>query len=152
MRSYTDEVREEIISKIKRIIEGEAISLGIPENKMPTLKLRDQYTPALYNTPDFVDEVVGYIEKSIGKENIFESSAVMGGEDFGRYGRVEPKIPTFLFWLGASELEVWEKSVRGEFDLPGIHSPFFAPDPIPTLSTGIKVMTAAAIGVFNDRK
>ena len=152
MRSYTDEVREEIISKIKRIIEGEAISLGIPENKMPTLKLRDQYTPALYNTPDFVDDVVGYIEKSIGKENIFESSAVMGGEDFGRYGRVEPKIPTFLFWLGASKLEVWEKSVRGEIDLPGIQSPFFAPDPIPTLSTGIKVMTAAAIGVFNDNK
>jgi hippurate hydrolase len=30
----------------------------------------------------------------------------MGGEDFGRYGRVEPKIPTFLFWLGASKLEV----------------------------------------------
>jgi hippurate hydrolase len=76
----------------------------------------------------------------------------MGGEDFGRYGRVEPKIPTFLFWLGASKLEVWEKSIKGEIDLPGIHSPFFAPDPIPTLSTGIKVMTAAAIGVFNDNK
>ena len=152
MRSYTDNVREEIISKIKRIIEGEAISLGIPKEKMPTLKLRDQYTPALYNTPEFVDQVVTNIEKSIGKENIFESKAVMGGEDFGRYGRVEPKIPTFLFWLGASPVEVWEKSIRGEIDLPGIHSPFFAPDPLPTLKTGIKAMTAAAIGVFNDNK
>ena len=152
MRSYTDNVREEIISKIKRIIEGEAISLGIPKEKMPTLKLRDQYTPALYNTPEFVDQVVTNIEKSIGQENIFESKAVMGGEDFGRYGRVEPKIPTFLFWLGASPVEVWEKSIRGEIDLPGIHSPFFSPDPIPTLKTGIKSMTAAAIGVFNDNK
>ena len=152
MRSYTDNVREEIISKIKRIIEGEAISLGIPKEKMPTLKLRDQYTPALYNTPEFVDQVVKNIKKSIGQENIFESKAVMGGEDFGRYGRVEPKIPTFLFWLGASPVEVWEKSIRGEIDLPGIHSPFFAPDPLPTLKTGIKSMTAAAIGVFNDNK
>ena len=119
---------------------------------MPTLKLRDQYTPALYITPEFVDQGVTNIEKSIGKENIFESKAVMGGEDFGRYGRVEPKIPTFLFWLGASPVEVWEKSIRGEIDLPGIHSPFFAPDPLPTLKTGIKSVTAAAIGVFNDNK
>ena len=69
---------------------------------MPTLKLRDQYTPALYNTPEFVDQVVKNIKKSIGQENVFESKAVMGGEDFGRYGRVEPKIPTFLLAWGKS--------------------------------------------------
>ena len=152
LRSYTDKVRDEIISKIKRIIIGEAVSFGIPENKMPTLKLRDEYTPALYNTPDFAENIVGFIGAAIGEDNIFESEPVMGGEDFGRYGRIEPKIPTFLFWLGASSKEIWEESLAGNIDLPGIHSPYFAPDPKPTLKTGINAMTAAAIGVFNGNK
>ena len=152
LRSYTDKVRDEIISKIKRIIIGEAVSFGIPENKMPILKLRDEYTPALYNTPDFAENIVRFIGAAIGEDNIFESEPVMGGEDFGRYGRVEPKIPTFLFWLGASSKEIWEESIAGNIDLPGIHSPYFAPDPKPTLKTGINAMTAAAMGVFNGNK
>ena len=152
LRSYTDKVRDQIISKIKRIIIGEAVSFGMPENKMPILKLRDEYTPALYNTPDFAENIVRFIGAAIGEDNIFESEPVMGGEDFGRYGRVEPKIPTFLFWLGASSKEIWEESIAGNIDLPGIHSPYFAPDPKPTLKTGINAMTAAAMGVFNGNK
>ncbi len=150
LRSYTDEVREKIISKIKRIIRGEAISMGISEDKMPTLKLRDEYTPALYNTPEFVDIVIKHIKDSIGENNVFEVPPVMGGEDFGRFGRVEPKIPTFLFWIGGPSLLDWEKSEKGEISIPGNHSPLFAPDPEPTLKTGVSAMTAAAIGVFNE--
>jgi hippurate hydrolase len=150
LRSYTDEVREKIISKIKRIIRGEAISMGIPEDKMPTLKLRDEFTPALYNTPEFVDIVIKHIKNSIGENNVFETPPVMGGEDFGRFGRVEPKIPTFLFWIGGPSLLDWEKSEKGEIYIPGNHSPLFAPDPEPTLKTGVSAMTAAAIGVFNE--
>ncbi|MEE3294910.1 MAG: amidohydrolase [Pseudomonadota bacterium] len=150
LRSYTDEVREKIISKIKRIIRGEAISMGIPEDKMPTLKLRDEYTPALYNTPEFVEIVIKHIKNSIGENNVFETPPVMGGEDFGRFGRVEPKIPTFLFWIGGPSLLDWEKSEKGEISIPGNHSPLFAPDPEPTLKTGVSAMTAAAIGVFNE--
>ncbi|SUZ74474.1 uncharacterized protein METZ01_LOCUS27328 [marine metagenome] len=150
LRSYTDEVREKIISKIERIIRGEAISMGISEDKMPTLKLRDEYTPALYNTPEFVDIVIKHIKDSIGENNVFEVPPVMGGEDFGRFGRVEPKIPTFLFWIGGPSLLDWEKSEKGEISIPGNHSPLFAPDPEPTLKTGVSAMTAAAIGVFNE--
>ena len=150
LRSYTDEVREKIISKIKRIIRGEAISMGIPEDKMPTLKLRDEFTPALYNTPEFVDIVIKHIKNSIGENNVFETPPVMGGEDFGRFGRVEPKIPTFLFWIGGPSLLDWEKSEKGEISIPGNHSPLFAPDPEPTVKTGVSAMTAAAIGVFNE--
>ena len=150
LRSYTDEVREKIISKIKRIIRGEAISMGIPEDKMPTLKLRDEFTPALYNTPEFVEIVIKHIKNSIGENNVFETPPVMGGEDFGRFGRVEPKIPTFLFWIGGPSLLDWEKSEKGEISIPGNHSPLFAPDPEPTLKTGVSAMTAAAIGVFNE--
>ena len=74
LRSYTDKVRDEIISKIKRIIIGEAVSFGIPEDKMPILKLRDEYTPALYNTPDFAENIVRFIGAAIGEDNILSPS------------------------------------------------------------------------------
>ena len=150
LRSYTDDVREDIISKIERIIKGEAISMGMPEDRMPTLKLRDEFTPALYNTPEFVDIVVKHIKNAIGENNVFEAPPVMGGEDFGRFGRVEPKIPTFLFWIGGPSLSDWEKFEKGEITIPTNHSPLFAPDPVPTLKTGVAAMTSAAIGIFNE--
>jgi hippurate hydrolase len=150
LRSYTDEVREKTIEKIKRIIDGQARSAGMPNDKFPSLTIREQFTPALYNNPEFSMRVVNYIENAIGSDNVFEVPAVMGGEDFGRFGRVEPKIPSFLFWLGGTAELEWQRAAKGEISLPSNHSPFFAPDPIPTLQTGVKAMTAAALGVLKN--
>tara|TARA_B100001146_G_scaffold136881_1_gene120019 strand:- start:3142 stop:4431 length:1290 start_codon:yes stop_codon:yes gene_type:complete len=150
LRSYTDEVREKTIEKIKRIIDGQARSAGMPNDKFPSLTIREQFTPALYNNPEFSMRVVNYIKNAIGSDNVFEVPAVMGGEDFGRFGRVEPKIPSFLFWLGGTPESEWKRAVKGEISLPSNHSPFFAPDPIPTLQTGVKAMTAAALGVLKN--
>jgi hippurate hydrolase len=37
---------------------------------------------------------------------------VMGGEDFGEYGRTEHKIPIAMIWLGAVKPERYEQSMR----------------------------------------
>ena len=55
----------------------------------------------------------------------------MGGEDFGMFGRVEPIIPTALFWLGAVNNEVYEKAKRDDLTLPSLHSDLFLPDADP---------------------
>ena len=72
----------------------------------------------------------------------------MGGEDFGRFGKQDPKIPSFLFWLGGTSKEDWKKFKRGDINLPSNHSPFFAPVPEPTLTTGVRAMTSSAIGLL----
>ena len=110
LRSYTDEVRNKTISSIKRISRGIAQSAGLPEELYPEISLKDEYTPALYNNPEFTDTVKSIAETAIGKENVVKSTPVMGGEDFGMYGRVEPKIPSVLFWLGAVNKKVYDKS------------------------------------------
>ena len=148
MRSYSDEVRKKTIKNIKRIVKGQALAAGLPEDKMPTVILKDEHTPALYNDPDFSNKVLDFIRDEIGSENVFEVPAVMGGEDFGRFGRQEPRIPSFLFWLGGVEKEDWVKYKKGEISLASNHSPFFAPDPKPTLSTGVRAMTSSAIGLL----
>jgi len=148
LRSYSDEVRDQTIQSIKRIVRGQAIAAGLPDDKMPKVILKDEYTPALYNDPDFSSKVLGFIEDEIGSENVYEVPAVMGGEDFGRFGKQDPKIPSLLFWLGGTSKEDWKKFKRGDINLPSNHSPFFAPVPEPTLTTGVRAMTSSAIGLL----
>ncbi len=152
LRSYSDDIRNKTISNINRIVRGQAIAAGLPNDKMPTVILKDEHTPALYNDPDFSNKVLDFIRNEIGPENVHEIPAVMGGEDFGRFGRQEPKIPSFLFWLGGVSKDDWERYQKGEITLASNHSPFFAPIPQPTLSTGVSAITSSAIGLLQNKK
>ncbi len=150
LRSYTDEVRNATISSIKRIVRGAAIAAGFPEELYPTVTLKDEYTPAVFNNPQLVEKLKVSFENSLGKDNVKKVSPVMGGEDFGMFGRVEPIIPTALFWLGAVNKNIYEKAIREDIVLPSLHSDLFLPDAEPTLETGVKAMTGAALDLFNE--
>ena len=149
LRSYTDEVRNKTISEIKRIVRGTAISAGLPDELFPVIEIKDEYTPAVFNHPELVEKLRISFEKSLGKGNAVKVSPVMGGEDFGMYGRVEPIIPTALFWLGAVNKNVYQKAIRDDIVLPSLHSDLFLPDAEPTIDTGVKAMTGAALDLFN---
>ena len=150
LRSYTDEVRSKTISSIKRLTRGLAISAGIPPDLYPEVILKDEYTPAVFNNPDLVQKLESSFKKSIGSENIFKTSPVMGGEDFGMFGRDEPIIPTAIFWLGAVNKDVFEESKKENIPLPSLHSDLFLPDAEPTINTGITAMSQAAIDLFSE--
>jgi len=150
LRSYTDEVRNKTINSIKRISRALAEAAGVPKELYPIVSLKDEYTPAVFNNPALVDKLQASFEKSIGIENIIKTSPVMGGEDFGMYGREEPIIPTALFWLGAVNKSVYEKAKKDNITLPSLHSDLFLPDAKPAINTGVLAMTNAAIDLFNE--
>ncbi len=150
LRSYTDEVRNQTISTIRRISNGLAEANGLTKELYPVITLKDEYTPALFNNPELTDQLRLSFEKVLGKSNVLKLSPVMGGEDFGMYGRVEPIIPTSLFWLGAVNNKVYATSLRDNIALPSLHSAFFLPDPEPTITTGVKAMSTAVIDLFNN--
>ena len=137
LRSYADEVRNETISSIERIVRGAAISAGLEEDYFPLVEIKDEYTPAVFNNPDLVSRIQKSFNRSIGEENVIKVSPVMGGEDFGMFGRVEPIIPTALFWLGAVNKKVYEKAMREDLILPSLHSDLFLPDAEPAINTGV---------------
>ena len=110
--------------------------------------MRDEYTPALWNDPALVERGVKAMAAAIGEDNLVEISPEMGGEDFARYGRTEDRIPGFMFRLGTVPAAIFAAAERGERTLPSLHSPFFAPDPEPTLKTGIRAMTAMALDLL----
>lgn len=149
VRSYTDENREALLRGIKRIAQAQAQVMGFPIEKMPVIKVRDEFTPALYNNPELTRRVVDVFEKRFGDKRIVEVQPVMGGEDFSEYGRVEPKVPSFFFWLGAVNPQTIKNAEKKGENLPSLHSAYFAPLPKPTIQMGVQAMTAAALDLFS---
>ena len=91
------------------------------------------------------------MQKWFGADALIERKPTMGGEDFGRYGTTEHKIPVFMFRLGAvSPAAVKRAQVAGQ-SLPSLHSSIFAPDPRPTLTTGVTAMSAAVLELLNKK-
>ena len=87
-------------------------------------------------------------ERTLGADNVVEREPSMGAEDFGRYGRDEPRIPICLFRVGAVQPERAKASKETGEPLPSLHSSKFLPDREPTIRTAITAMTAAAMDLL----
>lgn len=142
IRSYSDETRTLILRRIKEISEGIARTAGLSEDLLPTIKVREQYTPAVFNDPDLVTTIVAILKSSFNEENIIEVPPVMAGEDFSRYNRGDPPIPGTLLWLGTVPPEKFKASIETNEILPALHSSEYAPLPRPAIYTGVRAMTA----------
>ena len=145
VRSYEKEIRKSILDSIKRIAKGIGIAAGLKEKNLPVVTIMNESISATYNDPELAEKVMNSFKKAIGKENVILAEAVTAGEDFSEYGRVEPKIPTFIYWLGAVNPEKFMEAQRSGEKLPGLHSPFWAPDYEPTIKTGVLTMSAAVL-------
>ena len=148
IRSYSDEVREKLIAAIKRIAIGQAVAAGLSEEKHPLVKVKDEYTPAAYNDPKLVARVNGVFEKWFGKDVLIERKPTMGGEDFGRYGRTEHKIPIYMFRLGGVSTAAMKRAQALGQPLPSLHSAKFAPD-TDCIRTGVTAMSAAVLELLS---
>ncbi|MEW6302233.1 MAG: amidohydrolase [Verrucomicrobiota bacterium] len=151
LRSYTDETRNRTIDSIKRIVRGLAQAAGLPEDKMPVVTIGDEFTPATFNDPVLTQRLAKTFGEWLSEGNVMKSKPVMGGEDFGRYGRTEHKIPICIFWLGAITPEsVRQAQIAGK-TLPSLHSPLFVPAAEPTIKTGVTAMSAAALELLGKK-
>lgn len=145
VRTYKEEVRLKVLSAIERISQGIGIAAGLPKDRLPIVEVVEtEFTPATYNNPALTKRIVGVFEQTLGKENVVATDPVMGGEDFGRFS-LNQEIPGFIFWLGAVDPVQIEKSQKQATSLPSLHSSQFAPLAEPTIFTGVKAMTSAAL-------
>src|SRR5437867_2632406 len=131
VRSYSDEVRQQTLGAIRRIVHGQALAAGVPEDRLPEVKLEDEFTPATYNNPELTERIAGVFRTWLGNSNVIRKKPLMGGEDFGEYGRTEQKIPVCIFFVGGVKPEAMKESGRTGKPLPSLHSPRWAPMPAP---------------------
>ncbi len=143
IRSYKDDVREHLISAIERKTKAVAVSFGVDKKNYPVFKLKDTYTPALYNNPELTENVVSKMKEGLGADNIIKVDPVMGGEDFARYGKTQDNVPIFMFNLGVVNIDRYNTFKKEGKQLPSIHSDLMIPDPEASIETGIKAMVIA---------
>ncbi|MCQ8184575.1 amidohydrolase [Parvularcula maris] len=148
VRSYSDATRERLIEGIKRIARAQAMSVGLPEELMPTVEVAEPYIPATFNDEALSERAAAAMTAALGEGKVLNTPPVMGGEDFSQFGRTSDDIPTLIFWVGAVDSETFAKSQTGEVSLPSLHSPFFAPAAEPTITTGVTAMTAAVLDLM----
>ncbi|GJM30859.1 MAG: putative amidohydrolase [Cyclobacteriaceae bacterium] len=149
LRSYSDEVKQGLIDKIRRICNGAAMSAGLPETKYPEVWVRPEDTPAVYNDPELTTQLAEKIGETLGEAQVVELKPVMGGEDFSRYGKVSPNIPICMLRLGVVSPEQIAAAEAGEIELPSLHSAKFAPEAEPAIETGVKAMSAAVLHLLS---
>lgn len=148
VRSYKPEVRKILLDGIARIAKGEAMAAGVPDNRMPVMTIRDEFTPATFNTEPLTGRIAAAFTQRFGAARVLKTRPQMGGEDFSRYYLADKSIQSLLFWVGGVPPAKWA-AVKGEVTkLPSIHSPFWAPDPELTIATATEAMTAAALTVL----
>jgi hippurate hydrolase len=146
VRSYSDEVRKQLLDGIKRKANAVAAGADAPQ---PTVSVSEG-TPAMFNNEELVARLLPTLQRALGKENVIPAEASMGGEDFSEYGRAG--VPSFMFWLGAVDEQRLAGYKRFNQEPPSLHSPVFYPDAEEALTTGITAMAAAMLDLLPPAK
>ena len=147
-RAFSDKARQTIQEGINRTAKGVAIAAGVPEDRMPLVKLlEDESTPVLYNDPALAARVKAALVKTLGAKQVVDTPRIMGSEDFGVLGEAD-RIPVTMFWLGAADPAKLASATSAGKELPGPHTSRFEPLPEPTLKTGVTAMTSVAIALL----
>lgn len=148
VRSYSPERRQALLDGIARIAKGEAIAAGMPEDRMPVMTVKDEFTPSTFNTQPLSGQMLALFGERFGKDRAIETPAVMGGEDFSRFYLADKSIQSLIFWVGGTPRAKWDAVGGDTTKLPSIHSPFWAPEADTVISTATEAMTAGALEVL----
>lgn len=129
VRTFDPEVRERVLDSLRRIIKAEADASGAPA---PSIDEISSF-PQCYNDPDTTDALIREFHLTLGEDSVNEVPPVMGSEDFGLFATAIG-VPSVYWMFGAYSQE----RLDADTPLPGNHSPHFAPDIEPTLTTGVR--------------
>jgi len=148
VRQYDMNVRNYILQRIEDIAFHLAKAAGLKEEKMPKIEIRQPNTPPVLNDKDLTLQMVEILSRHLGPEKVVEKEPVMGGEDFSQFGNQARQIPISMFFLGAGNQEKINQAKESGEELPGLHSPYFAPEYEPAIKTGVKAMALFAMDIL----
>lgn len=137
VRSYSQQVREQLIAAIRRKTLAAAASADAPE---PEIEVSEG-TPSLFNDPELTAQVVAALKPALGDKNVQEVEPSMGGEDFGRIGRAG--VPIVMLKLGVVDQERLDQYRKDGTPPPSLHSAQFYPDPEKSIATGVTTFVTA---------
>lgn len=142
IRTCREAVRQRILRRIREIAGGLGAAAGLPPELRPEVREVGQSMPSVINDPALTERLESAFRKRFGEEASSRQETVLAGEDFSQYA-CDGAIPAILVWLGAVPGDRIREAEKSGRDLPGLHSPRFAPDPDGTIASGVSGMVAA---------
>jgi hippurate hydrolase len=143
IRTYTPQIRTLVHEAVERVVRAESQASGAVAE--PTFTWLSS-APALVSDPDSTLTTVAAFAAHFGQERMMQMPQVNASEDVGVFGEALGVPTVFWFWGGLETQTVVTALEKGRLDdLPGNHSPHFAPLVEPTLSTGVEALVVAAL-------
>jgi hippurate hydrolase len=134
-------VRDRILDGVQRTAKAVAAMAGAPE---PELKL----TPGgkmVVNDAALTARTAVVFKAAFGAGAVAQDKPGSASEDYSEF--VLAGVPSVYFGLGGYDPATMLKAKADGKPLPVNHSPFFAPDPEPTIRTGVEAMTLAVLNI-----
>lgn len=141
IRSYDTAQQQRLLDGIRRVARGEAIAAGIPEALMPVFREGAAAPPTLNDT-GLAMRLRTAFETRLGKARVVDLDPSMASEDFNLFGTMAG-VPSVIWWLGGVPQARWDAAQQGGPAIPSLHNAGWAPDPAPTIATGVETMAAA---------
>jgi hippurate hydrolase len=145
VRTTTTATRDRVLKAIDRIAKAAAVGANAPP---PEVKVSlEEFTPATYNDVPLAQKCAAVFREILGAENVRSRKPVMGAEDFGRFS--DGKTPIFMYFIGTIPKDKYDAAQKpGAAPLPGTHTDAYAPVPEPSIRTGVRTMSLAAINLM----
>ena len=141
IRTYDEDVREHVLSAVKRICCAECKASNAPRE--PEFTALNSY-PLTENDAAATARVAAAFSEFFGAR-AYETPPAPASEDFSVFGR-RWGVP-YVFWIvGGTDAQIYRtaKEKKQLNAIPSNHSPQYAPTLHPTLKTGLQAMLAAA--------
>lgn len=143
IRTFDSDVREKVITAVKRIIRGEAIASGVV--KEPEVSLLMTY-PLTVNDPTTSEKLHQSFEAYFGADRTWLSPRHTASEDFSLLA-TEIGVPSVFWNWGGVDAQIWEQyeKEKDERLVAKPHQANYAPVVEPMLRTGMEAMSLAAL-------
>jgi hippurate hydrolase len=143
VRTFDENVRQQVLAAIERIVNAEAQASGAP--RRPEITPLDRY-PLNVNDKASSERFAQAFRAHFSAERVLHTGPAPASEDFGCFG-TEWNAPSVYWFVGGTEPRVYARARQENRvnELPVNHSPQFAPVIHPTLQTGVEALATAAM-------
>ena len=150
VRANDQEVRETLLDGIRRIAENVGRMNGMPEDRLPEVKVSKESTPPTVNDDALAARLRATFAEHLGNERLLEPGKQngMGAEDFAYFVQPELGVRGAYFGVGGTPQEAFDAAEAGGPSVPAHHSPLFRVEPEPSVRLGTEGIIYAVLDLL----
>jgi hippurate hydrolase len=150
VRNTSVETRKLLLDGIVRIAENMGRVAGLPQDKLPEVIIKEEWTPPVVNNAPLARRLKVAWGREIGDESVIDNPPKgMLGEDFSRFG-IDPAVPSVYWDIGGTPQEDFDREAAGGAPVPSHHSPLFKIAPEPSVRAGVESTVVALLELMGD--